>query len=82
MSASADVETEKLTGVTLIPSRAVFEHNGRIVAWVRHGKEFEMRKIEVGKKGDGQTQVLSGLQAGDTVALEEPVVATPGRGGA
>jgi multidrug efflux pump subunit AcrA (membrane-fusion protein) len=72
MSAHADVETEKLTGVTLIPSRAVFEHNGRIVAWVKQGKNFEMRKIETGKKGDGQTEVLSGLQPGDVVALEEP----------
>ena len=61
-----------LIGVTVIPSRAVFEHNGRIVAWVRHGRQFEMRKIEIGKKGDGQTQVLSGLQPGDYVALEEP----------
>ena len=78
MSAHADLETEKLTGVTLIPSRAVFEHNGRIVAWVRTGKHFEMRKIEVGKKGDGQTQVLSGLQVGDTVALEEPASAASG----
>ncbi len=37
MSASADVETETLRGVTLIPSRAVFERNGRMVAWVRPG---------------------------------------------
>jgi len=81
MSAHADVETETLTGVTLVPSRAVFEHNGRIVAWVRTGKRFEMRKIEVGKKGDGQTQVLSGLQPGDTVALEEPAPATLGEPG-
>jgi HlyD family secretion protein len=81
MSAHADVETEKLTGVTLVPSRAVFEHNGRIVAWVRVGKGFEMRKIEVGKKGDGQTQVLSGLLPGDVVALEEPAAATPGPAG-
>jgi HlyD family secretion protein len=75
MSASADVETEKLSGVTIVPSRAVFEHNGRIVAWVRHGRDFEIRRIEIGKKGDGQTQVLSGLQPGEYVALEEPAKA-------
>jgi HlyD family secretion protein len=80
MSASADVETEKLTGVTLIPSRAAFEHNGRTVAWIRQGRKFEMRKIEIGKKSDGQTEVLSGLQPGDTVALEEPVKSDAAKG--
>ncbi len=81
MSASADIETETLSGVVLVPSRAVFERNGRVIAWVRTGGRFEMRKIEVGKKGDGQTQVLSGLQPGDVVALEEPPKAAAALGG-
>lgn len=72
MSANADLVTEKLIGVILIPSRAVFERNGRTIAWVKRGKRYEERDVTIGKKSLGQSQVLSGLEVGDVVALDQP----------
>jgi multidrug efflux pump subunit AcrA (membrane-fusion protein) len=82
MSANADLVTEKLTGVMLIPSRAVFERGGRTIAWVKRGKRYEPREVVIGKKGQGQSQVLSGLEVGETVALEQPAKDTLSQGGA
>ena len=81
MSANADLVTEKLTGVTLIPSRAVFERGGRTIAWVKRGKRYEQRELVIGKKSLGQSQVLSGLQIGETVALEQPAKDSMSQGG-
>jgi multidrug resistance efflux pump len=82
MSANADLVTEKLTGVMLIPSRAVFERGGRTIAWVKRGKRYEPRDIVIGKKGQGQSQVLSGLEVGENVALEQPAKDSLSQGGA
>ncbi len=72
MSASAEVIIESMPGVILIPERASFIHEGEPAVWVQRDQEFEIRHIEVGNRNDSDLVVLSGLEEGEVVALENP----------
>jgi HlyD family secretion protein len=72
MSATADIIIESQPNVLLIPSRASFLHNGKPAVYVQKGLGFQIRQIEVGKRNDNDIVVLSGLQEGELVTLENP----------
>ncbi len=72
MSASAEIIIESLPDVLMIPERASFLHDGRPAVWVQRGDKFEIRYIEVGKRNETDLVVLSGLEEGEIVALENP----------
>jgi multidrug efflux pump subunit AcrA (membrane-fusion protein) len=72
MSASAEVIIESMPNVILVPERASFIHEGKPAVWVQKGQEFEIRQIEVGNRNDSDIVVLSGLEEGEFVALEDP----------
>ena len=59
----------------LIPARASFTKNGKPAVYVQTGQDFVLRPIEVGKRNETDIVVLSGLKAGETVALENPIEA-------
>jgi len=75
MSATAEVIIESMPDVLMIPERASFVHNGKPAVYVQMGKEFEIREIEVGQRNDDELVVLSGLNEGEIVALEDPAEA-------
>lgn len=72
MTASLRIASSKLTNVLLIPAAASFQNNGRTVAYVLDGAEFRTQPIEVSRPSEGQVEVLSGLKAGERVALKSP----------
>ena len=73
MSGTAEVIIERLPNVLLIPNRASFLQDGKPAVYVQKGQNFQIRKIEVGKRNDADLVVLSGLKEGETVALEDPL---------
>ncbi len=75
MSASAEIIIESMPDVLMIPARASFVHNGKPAVYVQQGQKFEIREIEVGKRNDNDLVVLSGLNEGEMVALENPAEA-------
>lgn len=75
MSASAEIVLERQENCLLIPARASFVYRGKPAVYVQHGAGFTLRPIEVGKRNDTDIVVLSGLKAGEIVALENPVEA-------
>ncbi|MFN7937545.1 MAG: efflux RND transporter periplasmic adaptor subunit [Bryobacteraceae bacterium] len=75
MSASAEVVIESQENTLLIPIRASFMHNGKPAVYVQKGLGFEIRPIVVGKRNDLDMVVVSGLKAGEVVALESPAEA-------
>jgi multidrug efflux pump subunit AcrA (membrane-fusion protein) len=75
MSGTAEVIIERLPDVLLIPARASFLHNGKPAVYVQRGQNFQIRNIEVGKRNDTDLVVLSGLNEGETVAMEDPAEA-------
>jgi multidrug efflux pump subunit AcrA (membrane-fusion protein) len=77
MSAGADLTVDRLTGVVLIPARAVFDQGGKVLAYVKKGRTWEPREITTGEKNETQVVVREGLQPGETVALEDPAAGGP-----
>ena len=72
MSASARVELDRLTGVLVVPTAAVFQKGPATIAYVVSRRGVESRSVSVLRRGRDQTAIASGLGEGDRVALREP----------
>lgn len=81
MSATARVATSRVPDAILIPAEAAFQNAGRTVAYVLSRATFRggftEREIVVGRRGDGQLEVLQGLKSGEQVALKTPFPEKP-----
>ena len=72
MSASANIITSSTPGALMIPLRASFTRNGKPSVFVQAKQGFAVRPITVGGRNETDIVVLSGLKAGERVALEDP----------
>lgn len=72
MSASALITVKTVANAVLIPRQAVFQENGRTVAYVEQGGKFERRAVEIGERGERVLVVTRGLEPGERVALKDP----------
>ena len=72
MNATARVAVERIPNAILIPAGAAFQKSGETLAYVRRGREFEARTIQVARRGESQLMVSEGLRPGDRVALKDP----------
>jgi HlyD family secretion protein len=72
MSATARVAVGKIAEAIQIPTQAVFQKDGRAVAFVLRGGKFEARPIQVSQRGEGMVVVAAGLTPGEDVAMEDP----------
>ena len=72
MSASARVELDRLNGVLVVPTGAVFQKGAATVAYVVGRRGVETRPVTVLRRGRDQTAIASGLAEGDRVALRDP----------
>jgi multidrug efflux pump subunit AcrA (membrane-fusion protein) len=80
MSASAEVVVEQVEDAVSVSSEAISSGpGGGSVTVLEDGKEVQ-RSVTTGLKGDETTQVLSGLEAGETVVLPEITAAAGGEG--
>jgi multidrug efflux pump subunit AcrA (membrane-fusion protein) len=78
MSATARIAVERLPGRIVVPQDAVFNRQGRTVVYiqVRRGfrAAFEEREVQIGRRGQGQLIIESGLKAGERIALRDPTL--------
>lgn len=72
MSASGRIAVEKVPDALLVPVEAVFEKDGRLVAYALRGSRFEERTVEVARRGKTELLIARGLEAGERVALMDP----------
>jgi hypothetical protein len=70
----ADVEiiVDKIPNAIYIPTQAVFEKDGKLVAYVKTGNTFEERVFKPLKRSESTMVIESGLKPGETVALSDP----------
>ncbi len=81
MSASAEVVVEQVDDAVTVSSEAISSLGaGRTVTVEQDGKEVT-KQVKTGLEGDETTQVISGLEVGETVVLPELSVATGSSGG-
>ena len=67
------VVVDRVANAISIPAQALFQRSGRAVAYVWTGSQFEEREVEVGRRNAEKIMIAKGLDAGDQVALKEPV---------
>jgi len=70
----ADVEiiVDKIPNAISIPTQAVFEKDGKLIAFVKTGGGFEERPFKALKRSESTMVVQSGLQPGEIVAIADP----------
>ncbi len=70
MYANVALDLHSVTGV-VIPDSALIETGLRQIVFVDTGNcNFEPREVKVGVRGNGKAQVLSGVKAGEKVAVD------------
>ncbi len=69
MYADVALDLHSVTGV-VVPDSALIETGLRVIAFVDGGDgSFEPREVKVGVRGNGKAQILSGVKAGENVAV-------------
>ncbi len=74
MNVNATIETERLEGVVVVPNRAVQidrETGKAYVDKVVDDQTLTRTEIVLGRRGTTVSQVLSGLDVGDTIAIQQ-----------
>ena len=76
MNTTVRVAVDRVADVVLIPARAVFEKEGRSVAYVRTRTGWDERLVQIARRGQEQHVVREGVGPGERVALKDPIPPT------
>jgi multidrug efflux pump subunit AcrA (membrane-fusion protein) len=68
MSASVEINQEEHNNVLLVPNSAIRTEGNRHIVRVKNANGFEDREIQTGLSNDVETEVVGGLNEGDTIA--------------
>jgi len=72
LTVSCDIMVDRVGDVLSVPLAAVFERDEQTVVFVRSGRGFETRKVQLGAENDTHVVVEDGLSEGDEIALADP----------
>jgi HlyD family secretion protein len=72
LSGAAEVVVGRRENALMIPLQTVHSEGGKDFVFLKTATGFEKRQIEVGLEGAADVAVVSGLAAGDEVALTAP----------
>lgn len=76
MSTTVRVAVDRVADAVLLPVRALFEKDGRSVAYVARARGgWNERVVQVARRGQEQLVVRDGVQPGERVALKDPIPA-------
>ncbi len=74
MNTSVRVAVDRIADAVLIPVRAVFEKNGRSVAYVARSRGgWDERIVQITRRGQEQLVVSDGVKPDERVALKDPI---------
>lgn len=71
---SATITLEREESAIAIPRQALFDRDGGPVVYVERGGTFEPVEVELGSMSLGRVVVTSGLEAGERIAMTDPIV--------
>lgn len=69
LSAYADVVIGKSEKSVVAPLAAIHDEDGKTYVYVRQGKNFEKREVQVGRSNNLHAAILSGLEPGEHVRI-------------
>lgn len=67
MNGNADITTGEKDNVTVVPINSVVDNT---YVYLKHGKKFAKVSVRLGLQNDTNAEVISGLSAGDQVAVD------------
>ena len=74
MNTTVRVAVDRVPDAVLIPIRAVFEKNGRSVAYVARPRGgWDERIVQIARRGQEQLVVTDGVKPDERVALKDPI---------
>lgn len=74
MNTTVRVAVDRVPDAVLIPARAVFEKDGRSVAYVARPRGgWDERVVQIARRGQEQLVVRDGVQPDERVALKDPM---------
>ena len=74
MNTTVRVAVDRVADAVLIPARAIFEKEGRSVAYVQRSRGgWDERLVQIARRGQEQLVVREGVQPGERVALKDPI---------
>jgi HlyD family secretion protein len=74
MTTTVRVAVDRVPDAVLIPVRAVFEKNGRSVAYVARPRGgWDERIVQIARRGQEQLVVTDGVKPDERVALKDPI---------
>ena len=71
MSALIVMTTDEMRNVLWLPAQALFEADGRTFVYLRTGKSFTAKDVQLVRRNETRA-IVSGLQEGQEVALSNP----------
>ncbi len=72
LSASISIRVEDLANAVYAPVEAIFDEDGKTMAYVKRGRRTQQVAVECGSSNDKFVVIRSGLQPGDRVLLAHP----------
>ncbi len=75
MTARADIIVGSKSNILIAPVTALFDQQGRSVAYVIGSSGLEARVVEPGESNDQLVEIVSGLREGERVSLTRPASA-------
>lgn len=78
MTATVTVLVGEVPDVLYVPLETVHTSDAGTYVWRREGRRFARVPVVTGRANDFHVEVRSGVQAGDALALREPVAAGSG----
>ena len=76
MSARVEITSETIKNALWIPAQALFESDGKQFVYLRSGKAFARKDVTLVRRNETRV-ILTGLQAGQEVALANPAESAP-----
>lgn len=76
MTALVTISTEKREGVLVLPNRAIVSQAGNRIVKVKVGDKVEERQVRTGLTDGSKTEIMSGVEEGETVIIAQQQVRT------
>jgi hypothetical protein len=72
--ADIDIIVETIPDAIHVPAQAIFEREGKMIAYVQNRGRWEAREVKPLKRSESTMVIASGLSPGEVVALSDPTV--------
>ena len=72
MTATARIATDRVAGMLLAPTEAVFQRDGHPIVYKLRGAMFDETRVDVMRRGREQVAISSGVSPGEKLATRRP----------